>query len=242
MSIFNKARMGFLSKKKIANYLIYGIGEIVLVVIGILIAITLNNKKQERDAQNQLRSYLQVYQQDLVQDSTVIHEVLNDYIGERKQYFRMFLSDTVSAEMYAKNPQGYGLVLSYSPFTLQQKGINLLEDYVNDNEVEQDTLISTILANHRSYNNLLNETNRRISDDIDDNMIYFKNNEPWIADILMGKLDNPAIMDYYLSDSYRARLAIHSTLVYGNLEPFLKGLQESNRVILKEINSRLESD
>lgn len=234
--------MGFLSKKKFANYILYGIGEIVLVVIGILIAITLHNKKQERDAQNQLRSYLQVYQQDLVQDSTVIHTVLNDYIGERKQYFRMFLSDTVSAEMYAKNLQGYGLILSHSPFTLQQKGINLLEDYVNNNEVEQDTLISTILANHRGFNTLLNETNRRIAEDIDDNMNYFKTNEPWIADILMGKLDNPAIMEYYLSDNYRARLAIHSTLVYGNLEPFLKGLQDTNREILKEINNRLGKD
>ncbi|SDS35384.1 hypothetical protein SAMN04515667_1984 [Formosa sp. Hel1_31_208] len=240
MSIFNKKRMGFLSKKKLSSYLLYGIGEIILVVIGILIAVTINNKKQERDAQNQLRSYLQVYKQDLIQDTTIIHAVLETYVEKRKEYFKLFLSDTVTAKTYAETPQGYGLILSYTPFQLQQKGINLLEKYVNDRDSEQDTLISTILTSYRTFDNLLTATNNRIGDDIDNNMLYFKENEPWIADILMGKLDNPEIMRYYLSDAYRARLAIHSTLIYGNLEPQLKALKETDKEILELINERLK--
>jgi len=70
--------------------------------------------------------------------------------------------------------------------------------------------------------------------------LYLKENEPWIADLLMGRLNNPKITDYLLSDNYRARLAIHSSLIYGNLEPTLKGLQASNKETIEMLNVRLE--
>ncbi|MCD2258856.1 DUF6090 family protein [Psychroserpens luteolus] len=239
MSIFNTKRMAALSKKGIFKYITYGIGEIILVVIGILIAVNINNKNQERNAQKKLQSYLQVYQQDLEQDTLVVGQVLK-YVDDRKEFFKLFLSDTVTAQTYQKNLEGFGLVLSYSPFKLQKKGINLLENYVNDNETEQDTLISRILTNYRAFDNLLVETNERIGDDIDNNLLYFKENEPWIADLLMGRISNPDMLTYFLSDSYRARLAIHSTLIYGNLEPMLKGLQKYNKETLEMLNKRLE--
>ncbi|WP_298757856.1 DUF6090 family protein [uncultured Psychroserpens sp.] len=239
MSIFNTKRMAALSKKGIFKYITYGIGEIILVVIGILIAVNINNKNQERNAQKKLQSYLQVYQQDLEQDTLVVGQVLK-YVDDRKEFFKLFLSDTVTAQTYQKNLEGFGLVLSYSPFKLQKKGINLLENYVNDNETEQDTLISRILTNYRAFDNLLVETNERIGDDIDNNLLYFKENEPWIADLLMGKISNPDMLTYFLSDNYRARLAIHSTLIYGNLEPMLKGLQKYNKETLEMLNKRLK--
>ncbi|WP_299274543.1 DUF6090 family protein [uncultured Psychroserpens sp.] len=239
MSIFNNKRMALLSKKGIFKYLTYGIGEIILVVIGILIAVSINNKNQERVAQKKLRSYLQVYQQDLVQDTLVVGQVLK-YVDDRKKFFRIFLSDTVTAKTYDDNKEGYGLVLSYSPFKLQEKGINLLENYVNDNETEQDTLISRILTNHRAFGNLIDETNVRIGNDIDNNMMYLKEHEPWIADLLIGNLSNPEMITYFLSANYKARLAIHSTLIYGNLEPMLKGLQAANKETLGMLNERLE--
>ena len=90
MSIFNKARMGLISKKGLYKYLTYGIGEILLVVIGILIAVSINNKNQQRASQNKLKSYLQVYHQDMVIDTTVIGSVLKN-TSDRKEFFDMFL-------------------------------------------------------------------------------------------------------------------------------------------------------
>lgn len=234
--------MATLSKKSIFKYITYGIGEIILVVIGILIAVSINNRNQERASQKQLRSYLQVYQEDLVRDTILVHTVLESYVDKRREFFKLFLSDTVQAKTYVENPQGYGLILSYSPFKLQQKGINLLENYVNDNENKQDSLITRIITTHKAFDNLLYETNKRIGEDIDNNLNYYKENHPWIADILMGRLDNPEMMSYFLSDKHRARLAVHSTLVYGNLEPQLKGLLNESRTTLTLLNQRLNED
>lgn len=48
MKLFRKIRNGLITKNKYTKYLAYAIGEIVLVVIGILIALSINNWNQER--------------------------------------------------------------------------------------------------------------------------------------------------------------------------------------------------
>lgn len=239
MKLFNALRFKMLEGKRLKNYLFYAIGEIVLVAVGILIAVSINDYKQAKASDLRLENYLKVYQKDLEQDTLVVGQVLK-FIDDRKEFFKIFLSDTVSFKTYELHPQGYGLTISHAPFKLQKKGIGLLENYVNDSSIEQDTLISNIIANHSIYDNLLSTSQKRISDDIDNNMIYLKTEQPWIADLLLGQLDHPDMMPFYLSQNYKALLAVHSNLVYGNLEPQLKALQAYNIETLKQLNKRLE--
>jgi len=48
IKFFRKIRQNLLSESKFSQYLIYAIGEIVLVVIGILIALQINNWNEEK--------------------------------------------------------------------------------------------------------------------------------------------------------------------------------------------------
>ena len=48
IKFFRKIRQHLLSEKKFSRYLIYAVGEIVLVVIGILIALSINNQNEEK--------------------------------------------------------------------------------------------------------------------------------------------------------------------------------------------------
>ncbi|MDW7690221.1 DUF6090 family protein [Flammeovirgaceae bacterium SG7u.111] len=50
INLFRKYRRGMLGKGNISQYLLYAIGEIALVVIGILIALQINNWNEERKA------------------------------------------------------------------------------------------------------------------------------------------------------------------------------------------------
>jgi hypothetical protein len=47
MKFFRKIRQKLLTESKFSRYLIYAIGEIILVVIGILIALAINNHNEE---------------------------------------------------------------------------------------------------------------------------------------------------------------------------------------------------
>ncbi|MDE0561421.1 hypothetical protein OU792_15600 [Algoriphagus sp. NF] len=56
IKLFRKIRYELLESNKIGKYLKYAFGEIILVVIGILIAIQINNSNQKRLNQEALES------------------------------------------------------------------------------------------------------------------------------------------------------------------------------------------
>ena len=50
LKLFRKIRKKMLTENKFSNYLLYSVGEIILVVVGILIALQINNWNQDRIA------------------------------------------------------------------------------------------------------------------------------------------------------------------------------------------------
>ena len=58
IKLFRKIRKKLLKKKKVSKYLLYAIGKIILVVIGILIALQLNNLNDQKKINNQEKKLL----------------------------------------------------------------------------------------------------------------------------------------------------------------------------------------
>lgn len=69
IKFFRHIRQRLLSENKFSRYLIYAIGEIVLVVIGILIALQINNWNEERKARKLESNFLELLIQDMVSDA-----------------------------------------------------------------------------------------------------------------------------------------------------------------------------
>ena len=59
IKFFRQIRQKLLSENKFSKYLLYAIGEIVLVVVGILIALQINNWNEDQEKKVQLRTYRQ---------------------------------------------------------------------------------------------------------------------------------------------------------------------------------------
>ncbi|MCG6188922.1 hypothetical protein [Maribellus maritimus] len=58
IKFFRRIRQRLITEKKISNYLLYAFGEIILVVIGILIALAINNSNQKRIIREKEQVYL----------------------------------------------------------------------------------------------------------------------------------------------------------------------------------------
>tara|TARA_Y100000815_G_C13013861_1_gene376607 strand:+ start:73 stop:285 length:213 start_codon:yes stop_codon:yes gene_type:complete len=58
IKFFRNIRKNLLSQGKTGKYVKYAIGEIILVVIGILIALQINNLNEQRKQHNQEQDYL----------------------------------------------------------------------------------------------------------------------------------------------------------------------------------------
>jgi sensor domain CHASE-containing protein len=59
LRFFRQIRQRLLTDNKFSKYLLYAVGEILLVVIGILIALQINNWNEERIKDNAVRSHLE---------------------------------------------------------------------------------------------------------------------------------------------------------------------------------------
>ena len=68
IKFFRKIRQNLVMENKTGKYFKYAIGEIILVVIGILIAVAINGKYNEVKNEEHIRSILTQVQTDLIVD------------------------------------------------------------------------------------------------------------------------------------------------------------------------------
>jgi hypothetical protein len=69
IKLFNRIRCKLISQNETAKYLKYAIGQIVLVVIGILIALQINNWNEERKEIRKSKALLEEFKRDLARDT-----------------------------------------------------------------------------------------------------------------------------------------------------------------------------
>jgi Family of unknown function (DUF6090) len=88
IKFFRKIRQNMIKENRTSKYLLYAIGEIVLVVIGILIALSINNWNDEKNAkletQAQRRSNLEEIYYDLKNDVIVLDAIINQLQGQKE--------------------------------------------------------------------------------------------------------------------------------------------------------------
>ena len=80
IKLFRKIRQKLLTENKFSKYLLYAIGEIVLVVIGILIALQLNTQKEENHLAEQETAYLNRLLSDNRKDLQAFSEHISNFI------------------------------------------------------------------------------------------------------------------------------------------------------------------
>ncbi|KPQ08630.1 MAG: hypothetical protein HLUCCX10_17225, partial [Algoriphagus marincola HL-49] len=76
IKFFRKIRQQLLTENKFSKYLLYAIGEIILVVIGILIALQINNWNEERKELKRSKDFLTEFKKDLKKDTLGMNRVI----------------------------------------------------------------------------------------------------------------------------------------------------------------------
>ncbi|MFC3880479.1 DUF6090 family protein [Algoriphagus namhaensis] len=119
INFFRKIRQKLLSENKLKKYLFYAIGEIALVMIGILLALQVNNANEERKNRAIEKAYLSDIYADFVNNKKQFEE--------RLQYFRNQFKTADSLGRYVfpitdsnwKDVKKYMVAYSYqAPLTL----------------------------------------------------------------------------------------------------------------------------
>lgn len=79
LHFFRRIRKALISDNKFRKYTLYAIGEITLVMIGILLALQVNNWNEERKILGQEKTYLIGIKNDLIQDTSFLSDVIKNH-------------------------------------------------------------------------------------------------------------------------------------------------------------------
>jgi len=124
IKFFRKIRQNLLSENKFSKYLIYAIGEIILVVIGILIALSINNWNIEKQERKTEKINLIALRREFTENKRILNEEIerntSNIEGAKKmiEAFKSGISDTISEKTIAYNTiQTFGNEINFTPNT-----------------------------------------------------------------------------------------------------------------------------
>lgn len=237
MKLFRNQRNKLLKNKKIGNYLAYAVGEIILVVIGIMIAVSLNNWNENRKEQKKLANIYTIIQDDLKNDLKEI-EKIESYYKNIDPYFNKILKDSVTRKDYIFNPQFVYMSIGFPEITFNQRGYNLLTNF--NTSSYQDSLPTQIIEFYTERLREIRIDDEMRSIDFKENYSHFKKNYTWWADVISFKPSNDFI-DYALNDpDYKNRIANIYFIAYKVFLPELRTFKKQAEVFIEEIEKRKE--
>ena len=124
IKFFRKIRQKLLTENKFSKYLLYAIGEIVLVVIGILIALSINNWNLDQQDRKIEKANLFALQKEFSENKSTLQEVIilnNQNINSAEKMIQSFSSkviDTISEKNIVINSsKTLGTEINFSPET-----------------------------------------------------------------------------------------------------------------------------
>lgn len=181
ITFFRRIRQKLITENKITRYLLYAIGEIALVVIGILIALQVNNWNEAKKDRQSEKLYLEALQTefsnnlDILDETIHLNEVLVAQLGELLTFFDKKKLDTTSTKDIATY---IGIALRYE--ILYSPSTGVLTDItssgnlklITNNDLRQDiaafgntlkVLNRQELATIENRNNMSSYTKENIS-------------------------------------------------------------------------------
>lgn len=110
---FRQLRQRLLTENRVSKYLLYAVGEIVLVVVGILLALQINTWNQERLDRAEEQKYLLRLEQDLQLDLARLELVRENY--ERRLVYALGILDSLpgSNAGYVREWEHYEAVVAH---------------------------------------------------------------------------------------------------------------------------------
>ncbi len=225
------------SGNKPGNYLKYALSEILLVVIGILIAVSINNWNEQRKQDNALKNTFSVLAEDIKNDREEAQFILDHY-KNREDLFLKIMNGTISEQEVRDCRACPYIITGRRSFVIDKRAYNILLNFKRNNESDEDTMIVKIVL---FYSNIIADTEtirNEIQENVTENLAFFRDNHDWFADAIQKNITDDYINFMHSSPAFRNRVAYHYALIYENFIPTLEAFLENSEIILDRIDER----
>jgi hypothetical protein len=238
IKFFRKIRYDLMEINKTGKYLKYAIGEIVLVVIGILIALSINNWNESRKQEQNLKIVYHLINNDLKKDNIEIDSILFN-LKKREKILDKVMSQTLTKEYLLTDPIATSMMTGFPDFSIQTRGYELLKNIVvteNNLTSKLNTQISTFYKT-----NLLEIQGDQdfLSSELFENYTHWKSNYSWWPDYVNDVITED-FMDYAInSQDFRNRVATFRMTLFQLYMIKLQRFQNESNKLIDKINIEL---
>jgi hypothetical protein len=228
-------------ENKTAKYFKYAIGEIILVVIGILIALSINNWNQKRLQHQQLIS---VYERIVIDIDIDVQQLLQTvkYYDSLEYVFKRVINDSITPDLFN---DGLSRILTgrYGDTNLSTTGVNQLKEL----DVKDSLSLTVISIYDFMERRLVNYYEKRINEESEQIVNIFRDHYDWFPEWMSKTIlqDNSSkeLQDYFLySTEYRHRVINNYQLSYNNYLATLKQLIPALEKMKEDLKGIIEKD
>ena len=247
ISLFRKIRKKALDDNppvgragKPLKYLRYAIGEIVLVVIGILIALSINNWNEQRKQEETLDRIYEIVADDLKSDSLEVMRAL-DFMEVRKNIYLKILNDSLTRVEVEENDVVGSLLFDVRVVNIDKRGYNLLRNVENKANRNNDSLILKIINFYSNSIFYVEKIEKFITDDLVKTNDRYKS-KSWYTNVMRDAYDDD-YLNYMLTDQeFKNFCSFRYSLYYENYQPTIQGYQKGIEHFLEEIEKHLSKN
>lgn len=221
IKFFRQIRQNLLSEGKTTKYLTYALGEIVLVVIGILIALQINNWNENRKVK---KLEAQIYTE-LKSDLLQTRNDINEAISKHREIFKS--SQQLITDIYDKKSNSQTMYEALTSSSAEFQIIPKTSAFENLKNIGLNTLSNDSLR--IAITNLFQLNLKRLDDELamrQAEMNMSKLIQPFLFKYLIADYSQPTTYGFVHSDSiaiYKLRIDNYDTFLNDN--ELMKALQ-----------------
>ena len=201
IKFFRRIRQNLLKKGKVRTYLAYALGEIFLVVIGILLALQINNWNEDRKTYKKAEDLFIRAQKELALNISDINSKIRRYKSDYP-YVYMVINKEVSAEDYHRDPAIAYAIYGTLPADIDDQAFNNLIEFEEEFSTEQDSLLSKMIKLYKTDKKLIDILNEQIVANFFEYDKKLKNTQSWYGDYVLYKGLSDEMIDYFLNDPF----------------------------------------
>ena len=210
--IFNSIRQRLLKENHLTRYLVYAVGEILLVVIGILIAVNINDWNADRKQQREIQQLLTAFEKDLVANIKECNWILG-WVASRDSLCEIIMQGKATREMYESKTLR-PMFTNYNVVSINNENL----DRVLAKEELMGPGLEPLLRLLKNYKELITQeafTAERFRIYVYDQNMYLTNNATWYS--AYRDSSSAEAIEYFMNDPiYRNKTHFYQTLMTHN--------------------------
>lgn len=244
IKLFNNIRKKLLENGKLKSYLLYGVGEIILVIIGILIAIQINKWNEGRIAENQIRVSVKTLNEELKANNSALDFRIETRINEINSL--AFIAGALNNKLNAEEADSLiNILVNLGSNTFPPLSQSALNDIINSGLINnmKDLDLKYYLLNLEKIIEAYDKANQEVTNFIFSTILpyYMEHSNLLNQELVMGDINWPEQNYIHNRDAFVQNRELSNIIVeYAGWQNYQKQIMEGNKIWFTELSKVID--